>query len=103
MDKQRPLSRAYRSFYAAPKEEGEVVVHLGSGAATAPSTTGGEEALQGKGGVAGTGGGDENGRGGIADDIFEGSCVRRDSSCRAKLVFMGSEKFALWWRCHGRE
>ncbi|CAM9603359.1 unnamed protein product [Ectocarpus sp. 6 AP-2014] len=80
MDKQRPFSRAYRSFYSAGKEEGGIVVHLGSGAA--------EGAAQGKGvgetgaGAGGGGGpGDaEGGKGGAADDIFEADVLSKGVS-----------------------
>lgn len=85
MDKQRPFSRAYRSFYSAGKEDGGIVVHLGSGAAAAARDGEGDEAPQGDGarggGVGGKGGGPgdaDGGRGG-ADDIFEGGggvCTR---------------------------
>lgn len=78
MDKQRPFSRAYRSFYSAGREEGGIVVHLGSGA-TAAATNGAEEALQ-RGTVGGMGRGEgggvqvdvDDGGGGPANDIFEG-------------------------------
>lgn len=76
MDKQRPFSRAYRSFYSAGREEGGIVVHLGSGAAAA-ATNGAEEALQ-RGAAGGVGGGGgvpldvDEGGGGPADGIFEG-------------------------------
>lgn len=78
MDKQRPFSRAYRSFYSAGKEEGGIVVHLGSGAtaaAAAASATGSsEEALKAGAGAAGGGPGDvEERSGGAPDDIFEGT------------------------------
>lgn len=71
MDKQRPFSRAYRSFYSTGKEEGGIVVHLGSGAA-APANDA-KEALQGGGGE-GAGGGarDAEESRGTPDDIFEG-------------------------------
>ncbi|CAM9566931.1 unnamed protein product [Pylaiella littoralis] len=75
MDKQRPFSRAYRSFYSAGREEGGIVVHLGSGAAAA-ATNGAEEALQ-RGAAGGVGGGGgvpldvDEGGGGPADGIFE--------------------------------
>ncbi|CAM9646000.1 unnamed protein product [Ectocarpus sp. 13 AM-2016] len=79
MDKQRPFSRAYRSFYSAGKEEGGIVVHLGSGAA--------EGVSQGKGvgetgaGAGGGGPGDvEGGRGGAADDIFEADVLSKGVS-----------------------
>lgn len=70
MDKQRPLSRAYRSFYAS-KEESGIVVHLGSAA----NDTNGKE---GDAAEQGTGGGDsvrgaEDEKGGPGD-IFEGPC-----------------------------
>ena len=69
MDKQRPFSRAYRSFYSAGREEGGIVVHLGSGA-----TATAEEALKGGGGSAGGGAGDvEERTGGAPDDVFEGT------------------------------
>ncbi|CAM9586458.1 unnamed protein product [Scytosiphon promiscuus] len=78
MDRQRPFSRAYRSFYSAGKEEGGIVVHLGSGAAAAATDGGGDGAAQEngvRGGAAGGKGGGpgdvEGGRGGAADDIFE--------------------------------
>ena len=71
MDKQRPLSRAYRSFYSKGKGDGEIVVHLGSGA----SAKGKAEALQGgesRGGA--TGGIDGDEMSGTADEIFDGGC-----------------------------
>eukprot|EP00752_Nemacystus_decipiens_P017548 g15727.t1 len=71
MDKQRPFSRAYRSFYSAGKEAGGIVVHLGSGAAA--SAHGAKEALQGEGreGAGGGAGDAEEGGRGTPDDIFE--------------------------------
>lgn len=67
MDKQRPLSRAYRSFYSTGKGEGDVVVHLGSAASAK--------------GKAGTVKGDES-RGADGDEasgtmgeIFDGGCT----------------------------
>lgn len=102
MHKQRPLSRAYRSFYSAGKEDGGVVVHLGSGAAAAnaggaavPSAAdGANEAVQGNL-LAGAGGqkderDGEEGVGG-ADDIFEGGfscrCFNKSYYC-AVLCFV---------------
>lgn len=77
MDKQRPFSRAYRSFYSAGKEDGGIVVHLGSGAAA--SANGAKEALQGGRGEEGAGGGAgdaEEGSRGTPDDVFEGTLRR---------------------------
>lgn len=82
MDKQRPFSRAYRSFYSAGKEEGGIVVHLGSGAAAAAN--GAKEALEGKEGAAG-GGGDAEERGrGTPDEIFEGTVCLRGTATLAE-------------------
>ncbi|CAM9113995.1 unnamed protein product [Laminaria digitata] len=106
-DKQRPLSRAYRSFYSAGKEEGGIVVHLGSGAAapaaaaaaaaagsSAPgvSTDGGGGALQGRNagvaGGAGAGGDAEEGSAGAAN-MFEdvlGKAVAKSGTKEPPLV-----------------
>lgn len=70
MSKQRPLSRAYRSFYSTGKEDGGIVVHMGSGASTTKASS--DDASSGgpsRGGVDGGVGDEGNGR---ADDIFEG-------------------------------
>lgn len=77
MDKQRPFSRAYRSFYLG-KEDGGIVVHLGSGAVAAAEDSAEvkDSAESGDGGGAGdTGGVSDEGRRG-AEELFEGSyCV----------------------------
>lgn len=71
MDKQRPLSRAYRSFYPR-KEDSGIVVHLGSGATVA----GGSSEANGVGAL-GDGArlrdDNEGAREGAAE-IFEGDC-----------------------------
>eukprot|EP00903_Cladosiphon_okamuranus_P019603 g18028.t2 len=83
MDKQRPFSRAYRSFYSAGKEEGGIVVHLGSGAAASANVA--KEALQGGGGE-GAGGGarDAEEGGGAPDDVFEDVLSKGVSSSGVK-------------------
>lgn len=76
MDRQRPFSRAYRSFYPT-RDDGGIVVHLGSGAVAAAgdSVEAKDSAeLGGEGGGGGDPGGvsDEGRRG--AEELFEGSC-----------------------------
>lgn len=68
MERQRPLSRAYRSFY--PGKESDVpIVHLGSGAAgSEPKDVGASEQGTGPGEDAGNA---EEGQGGVAV-MFEG-------------------------------
>lgn len=84
-DKQRPLSRAYRSFYSAGKEDGGVVVHLGSGATAPAAAAAAGVAAEGVGASqghnagavrgAGTGGDGEEGSSGVVS-MFEGKSRR---------------------------
>lgn len=67
MDKQRPLSRAYRSFYSTGKGEGDIVVHLGSAA----SAKGKAGAVQGDG----SRGADGDEASGTMGEIFDGGCT----------------------------
>lgn len=81
MDKQRPLSRAYRSFYSTSKGEGDIVVHLGS-AASAKGKAGVVKGDESRGAD-----GDE--ASGTMGEIFDGECTRpagRIGRCRCFVV-----------------
>lgn len=103
MDKQRPLSRAYCSFYSVGKEDGGITVHLGSGAAAATAAGGSGTSLAAQGAdealhgnlVAGAGGrfggNGEEGSGG-AEDMFEGGCAWAFVGTSMKIVTMHFSK-----------
>lgn len=74
MDRQRPFSRAYRSFYPGKEDEG-IVIHLGSGAVPAGTTSNSKDSVGLKDEGAGNAGDFADERRLRAEELFDGECV----------------------------